>query len=175
MSSPTFFTFVSRFFISIPPSIADKSKALSVGLPLITHFSVVSSIFSMKASLAKAEISKARGVPLKLLFFLGYKISSPVTTRATLIFPSVKVPVLSVKITFVLPKTSVADRFLTNPFLFKILLAPKTKIMVQAGKSPSGIAETTKATPVVNKSVKPKCSNPPTIKKKKNRNRINKP
>ena len=59
-------------------------------------------------------------------------------------------PVLSVQITEVEPKTSAAINLLTNPFFFKILSMPKAKITVIATGKPSGIAATATATAVTN-------------------------
>ncbi len=134
------FVFSSSFSLLIPISAPANNKALSVGRPLTIHSSPFSSGFSIKASLHKDPIFKANSL-------------SEAITSETLIFPSVKVPVLSVAIIEVLPRVSVEDNFLTNPCFFKILCIPIAKITVIATGNPSGIAATETATAVENISI----------------------
>ena len=78
----------------------------------------------------------------------------PVKIWLTCIFPSVRVPVLSVQIIVTLPNVSVAASFLTSPFCLKMRLNPKTKITVIAGSRPAGIAETARAKDAIKTSIK---------------------
>ncbi len=144
------FFFSNSLFPSIPDSIPASKRALSVGLPRMTHFSFGSSGFSIKAS----EVKTAA---------FGAKILSPVIPL-TFIFPSVKVAVLSVAITDVLPRVSTEANLLTNPLFFKILCIPRAKITVIATGNPSGTAATATATAVVNISKNSPPVNIPSIK-----------
>ena len=132
--------FFSNFFLGlIPTSIPASSKALSVGLPLKIHSSFGSVGFSIKAAEVRVAAFKVKNL-------------SPITSPA-FIFPSVKVAVLSLQITEVLPNVSAEANFLTNPFFFNILCIPRAKITVIATGNPSGIAATATATAVVNISI----------------------
>ncbi len=66
------------------------------------------------------------------------------------IFPSVRVPVLSVNMTVVLPKVSAAKSFRTTPLRFASRSTPTAKITVMATGRPSGTAETAIATAIRN-------------------------
>ena len=139
-SSAIFVIFFSNSFLLIPACVPAKSNALSVGLPRMIHFPITSSGFSINASLHKVTILRA-----KRRF-----VSVSVIMSVTLIFPKVKVAVLSVAIIEVLPRVSAEASFLTNPFFFKILCIPKAKITVIATGRPSGMAATATATAIVN-------------------------
>ena len=131
-----------------PFSIPASKRALSVGLPLKTHSSFGESIFSTKASEVRAAILRAKNSDSR--FSSPFKILMGVITLSTFIFPSVKVPVLSVHITEVLPNVSADDNFLIRPPFFRTLCIPIAKITVIATGSPSGMAATATATAVIN-------------------------
>jgi len=87
-------------------------------------------------------------ITISFSFFLLGLPSISSTAPVTLIFPSVKVPVLSAQITFTLPKVSAAVNLLTTAFCFKIRCIPIAKITVKLTTKPSGIEATAKATAV---------------------------
>jgi len=156
--------FFSNFFLGLTPNLIPASNnALSVGRPLIIHLSFGSSGFSMKASVVKAAaftIKNSLLLPAVALAKAGIILS-------TFIFPSVKVAVLSLQITEVLPNVSAATNFRTKPFLFKIRCIPRAKTTVIATGNPSGIEATATATDIVNISTKSPLISIPSIKIKK--------
>ena len=79
---------------------------------------------------------------LFLMFFDLYTFKSGVTNSVTFNTPFVKVPVLSVRRTFILPDVSIPTSFLTKTLSLSIffILLDKTKVII-IGR-PSGTATT---------------------------------
>ncbi|KKC30302.1 hypothetical protein CDSM653_00781 [Caldanaerobacter subterraneus subsp. pacificus DSM 12653] len=145
------------------PDFNEKEKiAASVGSPMYLSSSNTSLPIFMLSFLTftllhKAPISNIFLKALLDIFFflinssfsfpLTSKTSSSQNTFVTVILFSVKVPVLSVQITFVQPRVSTAGSFLIKAFLLSILCTPIAREIVTTAGSPSGIAATARLTP----------------------------
>ena len=119
--------------------------------------SVLSFPFFKDALLHRAPTNRIFSNPIPLIFkgpfsknktwslISTFTVSSGKESVSTWMMFSVNVPVLSVKITLVLPKVSTADNFLTMAFRLAINSIPYDKATVATMGSPSGNAATARA------------------------------
>ena len=149
---------------SIPAFMAATSMAPSVGSPKQTQ---APSFCCTWASLLRAPIrssssrlssdvgsmvesssvnSPSGAYPAPLMFTWRVLVLTCVTVISFL----VRVPVLSLQITVVLPSVSTLASFLTMAFCLAILAVPSASVMVSTAGRPSGIAETARLMLVMN-------------------------
>ena len=109
---------------------------------------------SMEIFLASSILASSIGIIFPLLLYPLPSMSNILLLGNTIFFAvcsfTVSVPVLSLAITVQLPRLSTAFNFFTMTFFLAILVEPTVRAIVNASGSPSGIADTDKATTLKN-------------------------
>ena len=138
----------------MPASRPASTTACSTGRPRAMIFSSpgdgapVSSVYASEASTA------ARSMRFAASPLASSVVPDKVANPTAFILPSVSVPVLSVRMTLVVPKVSAARRLRTNPPFRRMRSMPSARTTVTAAGRPSGTEATARATAIKSASEK---------------------